>query len=97
EFPRPITIGELKGFLGLASYYRRFIEGFSKIAKALLKLTEGIRYEKVTKKEGVNIAMGKKINRMINGKNIEKDWGKDQEEAFQLLKEKLTTAPILVY
>ena len=97
EFPRPTTIGELKGFLGLASYYRRFIEGFSKIAKALLKLTEGIRYERVTKKEGVNVGIGKKINRMINGKNIEKDWGEEQEEAFQLLKEKLTTAPILVY
>src|SRR5205085_1516295 len=97
EYPRPTTIGELKGFLGLASFYRKFIEGFSKIAKPLLKLTEGIRYERVTKKEGVNVGIGKKINRMINGKNIEKDWGKEQEEAFQLLKEKLTTAPILVY
>ena len=97
EFPRPTTIGELKAFLGLASYYRRFIEGFSRAAKPLLKLTEGIKYEKIKKKQGINVGPAKKINKLINSKNITKEWGKEQEEAFQLLKEKLITAPILIY
>jgi hypothetical protein len=33
EFPVPTTTKELKGFLGLAGYYRRFTPNFSKIAK----------------------------------------------------------------
>nr|GEV73579.1 putative reverse transcriptase domain-containing protein [Tanacetum cinerariifolium] len=34
------TPTEIRQFLGLASYYRRFIEGFSKIAKPMMKLTQ---------------------------------------------------------
>ncbi|GJZ31747.1 hypothetical protein Tco_0576794 [Tanacetum coccineum] len=30
---------EIRQFLGLAGYYRRFIKGFSKIAKSMTKLT----------------------------------------------------------
>ncbi|GJR36833.1 hypothetical protein Tco_1212517 [Tanacetum coccineum] len=36
----PTTPIEAHQFLGLAGYYRRFIEGFSKIAKPLTKLTQ---------------------------------------------------------
>ena len=32
KFPIPRNVKELRSFLGLALYYRRFIEGFSKIA-----------------------------------------------------------------
>ncbi|GKB61875.1 putative reverse transcriptase domain-containing protein [Tanacetum coccineum] len=35
----PKTPTEIQKFLGLARYYRRFIEGFSKIAKPMTKLT----------------------------------------------------------
>ncbi|GKD71225.1 hypothetical protein Tco_1325315, partial [Tanacetum coccineum] len=55
-------------FLGLAGYYRRFIEGFSKIAKPMTKLTQ---------------------------KKVKFVWGDKQEAAFQLLKQKLCSAPIL--
>ncbi|GKE15394.1 putative reverse transcriptase domain-containing protein [Tanacetum coccineum] len=64
--PRPPT--EICQFLRLAGYYRRFIEGFSKIAKSMTKLTQ---------------------------KGIKFDWGEKEENAFQLIKQKLCSAPIL--
>jgi hypothetical protein len=36
----PTTVMEIRSFLGLARYYRRFIEGFSKIAKPMTSLLE---------------------------------------------------------
>jgi hypothetical protein len=38
NFPIPKNLTQLRGFLGLASYYRRFIKDFSKIANPLNKL-----------------------------------------------------------
>ncbi|GKE02276.1 putative reverse transcriptase domain-containing protein [Tanacetum coccineum] len=64
----PTTPTEVRQFLGLAGYYRRFIEGFSLISKPLTKLTQ---------------------------KNKKYEWGKEEEEAFQTLKQKLCSAPIL--
>ncbi|RVW67712.1 Retrovirus-related Pol polyprotein from transposon 17.6 [Vitis vinifera] len=43
---RPSTVTEIRSFLGFAGYYRRFIEGFSKIALPLTKLTQkGVKFE----------------------------------------------------
>ncbi|KAH0641960.1 hypothetical protein KY290_033563 [Solanum tuberosum] len=39
NWPRPITPTEIRSFLGLTGYYKRFIEGFSSIAAPLTKLT----------------------------------------------------------
>jgi hypothetical protein len=36
----PKNVPEIRSFLGLAGYYRRFIEGFSKIVKPLTSLLE---------------------------------------------------------
>ncbi|GJU20873.1 putative reverse transcriptase domain-containing protein [Tanacetum coccineum] len=64
----PESSTEIRSFLGLAGYYRRFIENFSKIAKPLTLLTQ---------------------------KNKAYVWGDKQDEAFQILKEKLCNAPVL--
>ncbi|GJZ50622.1 putative reverse transcriptase domain-containing protein [Tanacetum coccineum] len=40
DWTSPKTPTEIHQFLGLAGYYRRFIEGFSKIAKPMTKLTQ---------------------------------------------------------
>ena len=69
-WPRPQSVREVRGFLGLASYYRRFVEGFARIARPLHQLTEkGRRFE----------------------------WNQECQEAFEELKHRLVTAPILVY
>ena len=54
----------------MASYYRRFIAGFAKIAQPLHQLT---------------------------AKDVEFQWSPEREAAFQLLKEKLVSPPVLVY
>jgi len=40
EWPTPISMKEVRGFLGLYSYYRRFVKDFSKIAAPLSALSE---------------------------------------------------------
>jgi hypothetical protein len=36
----PMSVDDIQSFLGLAGYYRRFIEGFSKISKPMTELLE---------------------------------------------------------
>ncbi|KAF5781372.1 putative nucleotidyltransferase, Ribonuclease H [Helianthus annuus] len=68
NWPTPRTPTEIRQFLGLAGYYRRFIKDFSKIAQPLTLLTQkGVTYR----------------------------WGNTQETAFQHLKDRLCSAPIL--
>ncbi|TYK11616.1 ty3-gypsy retrotransposon protein [Cucumis melo var. makuwa] len=39
SWPRPSTVSEVRSFLGLAGYYRQFVETFSRIATSLTQLT----------------------------------------------------------
>nr|GEU55118.1 putative reverse transcriptase domain-containing protein [Tanacetum cinerariifolium] len=68
DWASPKTATEIRQFLGLTGYYRRFIKGFSKIAKSMTKLTQ---------------------------KKVKFDWVDKQEAAFQIIKQKLCSAPIL--
>nr|GEW13947.1 hypothetical protein [Tanacetum cinerariifolium] len=68
DWKSPKTPTEIRQFLGLAGYYRRFIEGFSKITRPMTKLTQ---------------------------KSVKFDWEEKAEAAFQLLKQKLCSTPIL--
>ena len=40
EFPVPKSLKEVRQFLGLSSYYRRFIRGFAEVAHPLHSLTQ---------------------------------------------------------
>lgn len=41
KYPEPKNLKQLRGFLGMMGYYRRFIKDFAKIAKPLTKLLRG--------------------------------------------------------
>lgn len=70
DFPTPTNVKQIKSFLGLVGYYRRFIENFSKLTKPLTSLLK---------------------------KDVPFNWTPEQENSFQILKDKLTTAPLLQY
>jgi hypothetical protein len=45
-WPRPRSVTQVRSFVGLATYYRRFLPGFSQIAKPLFDLTrKHVRFE----------------------------------------------------
>jgi hypothetical protein len=67
-WPRPTTVKEVQSFLGFANFYRRFIQGYSAIAKPLSELTK---------------------------KDIKFEWTEEATKAFEELKSRFTTAPIL--
>ena len=86
EWPRPKNVENLRSFLGLASYFRKFVKDFSKIAGPL--------HDVVTKKLAQNKEKGKRKSCEINP---DVDWGDREEAAFVLLKKKLTEAPMLAF
>lgn len=49
EWPVPENISDVRSFLGLASYYRKFIYNFSQIAYSLTRLTQRNRHFEWTK------------------------------------------------
>ena len=63
------SVFEIHSFLGLAGYYRRFIEDFSLLSAHMARLTR---------------------------KEVKFEWNDLCERAFQVLKRRLTSAPILL-
>ncbi len=70
DWPVPKSVKDVRSFLGLASYYRKFIQGFAEIASPLHALTE---------------------------KSREFEWSELCQSAFEELKSRLQTSPILSY
>ena len=59
---QPTTVTKVRSFLGLAGYYRRFIEGFSKIAGPLHCLTrKGVKFEWTDRCEGTFQTLKEKL------------------------------------
>lgn len=69
NWPEPRNLTELRSFLGLASYYRKFVKDFSTIASPLTALLH---------------------------KTKPYQWELSQQRALETLKNKLTTAPVLL-
>jgi hypothetical protein len=69
NWKQPTNVSKIRCFLGLARYYRRFIDGISKIVKPLTSLLEKVKEFK---------------------------WDKACHKCFDELKERLTTAPVLI-
>ena len=88
RWPRPTNERELRSFLGLAGYYRRFVKGFSKIAAPLHALLskdgcqKGRKWRRPTAQQ----------QQVFQGK-----WSPDCTKAFEDLKRQLVSPPVLGY
>src|SRR4051812_7734578 len=69
NWPAPTNASEVRSFLGQASYYRKFVQGFSATATPLTALLH---------------------------KDLKFQWNTPEQTAFEELKVKLTTAPVLL-
>ncbi|KAK3737241.1 hypothetical protein QZH41_010870 [Actinostola sp. cb2023] len=86
EWSRPETLRELRGFLGLSGYYRRFLPKYAEIANPLQCLLRG---QESTGRKG-----RKKPVVDVEG-SVKEKWDSTCEDAFNKLKQMLTTAPVL--
>lgn len=96
DWPRPANREELKWFLGFAEYYRRFVEGYSKIARPLNSLTVGYY---LAKKRGKAYKRDRPKNCVHPRAPFDAEWTSecDKRSAFRTLIDKLTSAPVLAF
>ena len=83
EWKVPASVKELRSFLGFARYYRLFISGFAQIAGPLHELVNSCLDELKTHKR-LTIPFANR-------------WNKACQTAFEVLRDKLTTAPVLAF
>ena len=86
DWPIPKTSKEVHSFIGLASFYRRFIPNYAKWSKPLNTLIVPPAHQaKVRRGEMKKSELTKFV------------WSKECQEGFDALKHALTTAPVLAY
>lgn len=85
DWERPTNCMEVLQFLGFVDYYRRYVKRYSNLAAPLFRLTSGDTRKK------------KRGPQKSPGPNHPLLWTAECEEAFQSLKEKLISAPVLGY
>lgn len=90
SWPVPTNLKTLRSFLGFAGYYRRFIKGYSAIAKPLNDLTRGCSSTRKNSK-----ARDSKTHHFDPNQPFGSRWSSDCQLAFKTLIEKLTSAPVL--
>ena len=84
KWPTPHTLRDLRSFLGFASYYRRFVQGFAHIAGPLHACVGKVHEANKDRPSGKKALLGG-------------DWTPECEQSFTNLKTALTSAPILGY
>lgn len=83
NYPQPTNLKELRMFLGLSGYYRRFIKDYAKLARPLTVLLRGVNgHRQVSKNESKNYPI--KLN-------------ENAINAFDTLKGILSSSDILVF
>lgn len=85
NWPTPQNAKQLRSFLGLASYYRKFIPNLSKIASPLHELLGGPKRRKGKAKFSPPPIVPPWV------------WSKRHSDAFQQIKDCLTSPPVLQY
>jgi len=85
EWDEPKSERDTRSFLGITGYYRRYVPGYAKIAEPLFGLVSGPG----TDGKGKRVPVSKEAFRA--------KWTDACVESFNLLKEKLVSAPILGY
>ena len=85
NWPTPQNVKELRSFLGLASYYRKFIPNLSKMASPLHELLGGPKRRRGKSKFSPPPVAPPWV------------WSKRHSEAFQQIKDHLVSPPVLQY
>ena len=94
-WPVPKNTKEVQSFLGLASYYRQFIPHFAKKAQCLHELVDPTANKSKRKARNKETKVAETTPTKPDIKLFE--WTTEHQEAFDALKEVLSTVPVLGY
>ena len=93
DWPTPVSVYEVRSFLGLANYFRKFIQGYSKITAPLTDLLKGIdKQDKKGKLLRFNRLPPAEVDRMKA--QFAQRWTQTCAGTFDLLTDALTSAPL---